>query len=490
MNPRRLLRLSAVVLALAVVTVASLRADDRSAPPVDFAARFEQIKRAATRAELYTFLYDLPKGGDLHNHFGGSIWPSMWYAAATDPTRNGGDEFFVRTRIANCPDCTEPLLLWRTLSRFNYQRLPACCRDEYEPLTKLDAKKKTEWLAAMMIEPSGPGAREKFFEQTWPRLNDLFNNPFLLAELLVENMKRFGAEGVRYLETQAGFSQMVRADGSAVSPEAALDIIRERLARPDAKATGVTVRFQKTILRFLPDAERSLEEAFALVAANRDIYVGINLAGREDNQRGHPLRFLETFRRLRRLYSGIGLSIHAGEADAPNKHVRDTLLLGATRIGHGINLISDPDTMLLMRQNRFLVEINLVSNRLLDYVPDLRTHPFPEYLRTGIPVCLNTDDRGMWDSSMTDEYFTAVTTFDLTWPEIVQLGRHSLEYAFVEVPVKQRLLREYAEAVAAFEKKYSAADWHPALKAARVIGSGYARRTFQLDFPTDPPKNP
>ena len=485
MNPRRPLRLSAASLALALVALVPLRAQDRPAVPRDFAARFEQIKRSATPAELYTLLYDLPKGGDLHNHFGGSIWPSMWFAAGTDPARNGGDEFFTRTRITNCPDCTEPLLLWRTLSRFNYRRLPACCREEYEPLAKLDARKKADWLAAMMVEPSGPAAREKFFEQTWPRLNDLFNNPFLLAELLVENMKRFGAEGVRYLETQLGFAQMVRADGSAVSPDEALNLIRKRLAQPDALATGVTVRLQKTILRFLPGAEQDLEAAFALVAANRDLYVGINLAGREDNQRGHPLRFLETFRRLRRQYSGIGLSIHAGEADEPNRHVRDTLLLGATRIGHGINLISDPDTMMLMRQNRFLVEINLVSNRLLDYVPDLRTHPFPEYLRTGIPVCLNTDDRGMWDSSMTDEYFTAVTTFNLTWPEIVQLGRHSLEYAFVEAPVKERLLRDYAEVVAAFERKYSATEWRPPLQSVRVVGSGYARRTFQLDFPTD-----
>ncbi|MEJ1972057.1 MAG: hypothetical protein WDM96_06160 [Lacunisphaera sp.] len=61
-----------------------------------------------------------------------------------------------------------------------------------------------------------------------------------------------------------------------------------------------------------------------------------------------------------------------------------------------------------------LVEINLISNRLLEYTPDLAKHPFPEYLRTGIPVCLNTDDRGMWDSNLTDEYYTAVTTFNLS----------------------------------------------------------------------------
>jgi adenosine deaminase CECR1 len=37
-------------------------------------------------------------------------------------------------------------------------------------------------------------------------------------------------------------------------------------------------------------------------------------------------------------------------------------------------------------------------------VPDLAAHAFPEFLRTGIPVCLNTDDRGTWDTNLTNEY--------------------------------------------------------------------------------------
>ena len=67
-------------------------------------------------------------------------------------------------------------------------------------------------------------------------------------------------------------------------------------------------------------------------------------------------------------------------------------------------------------------------------------HPLPEYLRFGVTVCLNTDDRGSWDSNMTDEYFTGVTTFNLTWKKIVELGRNSLTYSFAEHPLKQKLL--------------------------------------------------
>ena len=68
--------------------------------------------------------------------------------------------------------------------------------------------------------------------------------------------------------------------------------------------------------------------------------------------------------------------IHAGEVDEPNHHIRDTLLLGAQRIGHGVNLITDPQTLQAMRYGPYLVEVNLISNLLLEYVSDYSTHRF------------------------------------------------------------------------------------------------------------------
>ena len=88
---------------------------------------------------------------------------------------------------------------------------------------------------------------------------------------------------------------------------------------------------------------------FEVADGYRDLYVGVNMVGREDDDKGYPLRFLPLLRELRHKYPDINLSIHAGEVDEPNHHVRDTLLLGANRIGHGVNLITDPDTMVLMR---------------------------------------------------------------------------------------------------------------------------------------------
>ncbi len=457
---------------LSVLAVAPLRAGD-------FAARFEQIRQTATPAQLYDFLYDLPKGGDLHHHTGGAGWPEDWLAIATDPARNGGNRFYARTGLAHYdPTAGIAPVLYQTIQQSSYDRLTADQRADYTALADLAGRDRAAWLSGLRLDLPGEG-REEFFEVIWPRLGALLHDPHVVAELMVRNLQRFGAEGVRYIEAQAPLFNMADHDGRHVEPDAVTEIYEERLSREDARATGVETRFQHSISRFKPGAEQEIVDTYAFIDRHRARWVGVNFAGREDRTKGFPLRFLEPLRRMRRQYSGVGLSIHAGESDEPDRHVHDALLLGATRIGHGVNLINDPETMLLMRGGHLLVEVNLISNKLLEYTPDLSKHPFPEYLRFGIPVCLNTDDRGMWSSDLTDEYFTAVTLYRLTWPEIVALGRDSLRYSFAEPELKARLLKDYEQRVAEFERKFSGDDWATALPR-EVVRSWYAEHNFGL----------
>ena len=453
----------------------------------DFNVRFEEIKAKATPAQLYAFLYATPKGGDLHNHSGGSELPEWRFAVYTDPARNGGDTFYTRVRFKSPPDAIRPDARFDTVRRYVFDRLPPEVKAEYVPLSELTPDEREGWCDAMRLDAAGEG-RHEFFNVIWQRLGGTSRSLPAYTELLVENLKAFGAEGLLYLETQFGVEGMVDNDGNVIPVEQAVDYVRDRLAQPDVVATGMTVRFQRTVLRFAPRAEERLEETYAFVDSHRDLWVAINLAGIEENGFGHPGRFLATFRKLRSRYPTLPLSIHGGEMDGRNEHIRDTLLLGASRIGHGVNLLTDPDTFLLLQHSRrTLIETNLISNRLLEYTPDLAQHPFPEFLRTGVPVCLNTDDRGMWDSNMTDEYFTAVTQFNLSWNELVQLGRNSLAYAFVQPDVKQKLLATYDANIADFEKEYGsdAASLDVALAQLATIKPvtyGYAKRTWNLEF--------
>jgi len=447
-----------------------------------FSSRFEEIKRTATPSQLYAFLYALPKGGDLHNHLGGAIRSEWWYAVATDPARDGHDTLYTRVKFTAGIETGVPLVLYHTIRQFSYARLDPARQSDYVRLDALTPAQRQGWLDSLRLERAGEG-RDEFFNAIWPRIEGLENNLHIVTNVLVETMRAYGAEGLRYLETQLGPEGYFENDGTPIPVERVVSTLRTRLSESDALASGVTVRFQACAIRFDPAAERELEALYLFVDAHRDLWVGLNMAGIEENGKGYPLRFLDKFRELRRTHPSLALSIHAGEMDGPDQNVRETLRLGATRIGHGVNLIKDADTLLLLQNSqRVLVEINLISNRLLEYTPDLAKHPFPEYLRTGVPVCLNTDDRGMWDSNLTDEYYTAVSLFNLSWEEIVLLGRNSLTYSFAQPEVKAQLLSEYRKAVADFEARFLATDSLNLTREIKPITYGYGRRTWGFSF--------
>ncbi len=444
-----------------------------------FAARFEEIKAQASPEELYRLLWALPKGGDLHNHHEYSVPAEDWLALSTDPRFVKTNPHYTRVKLSDCGAEDTYRLQFQTIRESAYRGLPSCVQADFRPLAALSPEERAAWVSSMTLDLAGEG-REEFFEGCVPRVGSLEQSADLIPETLVRQLQQAAAEHLLYVETQLDARNFVFPDGSPMPWKASAERCRRRLAAPDAVGTGVSTRLQISVVRYGPNAEDRLASAFEFVHQNRDLWVGVNLVGREDNPAGKAARFQATLPELRRRYADIGLSLHAGESELAGREVREALLLGADRIGHGTNLISDPDTMLLLRGGRFLVEVSLVSNQLLGYVPDLSRHPFPEYLRLGIPVCLNTDDRGVFDSNMTDEYTLAVKHFDLSWAEVVAIGRNSLEFSFAEPELKRELIRRYASAVAAFEARFNRSTWRQALPQLEVRKSGYSRRHLGL----------
>ncbi|HEY3440252.1 MAG TPA: hypothetical protein VGK29_05855 [Paludibaculum sp.] len=444
-------------------------------PPPPFAQRFQQIRDAATPDELYRFLWALPKGGDIHNHHEYSVPPEEWLRLAA----RGSAKYLVRTGLTPCGPVGADLPQFVTLRTATVQALPSCVEKDFTPLATLTPPQRAAWLSALRLDRPGEG-RDEFFNRLVLRTADLENDPALVTDLLVYQLRQAAAENITYLETQADPRGFVRPDGSPMPWAESAALFRRRLAQPDAIATRVATRLQVAVLRFSPTAQQSLADAFRFVHQSRDLWVAVNLVGREDIPAGRATRFTASFRDLRRRYPDVRLSLHAGESDRPGFEVRDTLALGAERIGHGVNLISDPSTMRRLSGGRTLIEVSLVSNQLLGYVPDPARHPFPHYLRAGIPVCLNTDDRGAYDSNLTDEYFLALTHFHLSWPELVQLGRDSLKYSFAEPALKSALLARYERNIASFQARFDTPDWRTEIRSIHPVVSGYAARFLPL----------
>ena len=433
--------------------------------PSLFESRWRELKASLSNQDVYRLIWALPKGGDLHNHHEYSVPMSFWL----DSAAKGNYE--TRYRISRCGE-TDPLQ-WLNLRRDSLNLLPPCQQHDFIPVRSLSESQRRAWISALTLD--GSESREEFFERIVLRLGDLERDSRLISDALVVAQRQLQAQNAVYLEAQAdprGFSGMNEDQGA--------EVIRRRLGQVDSIDTGVAVRMQVSSVRFLDDALKDLSDGFAFVHRNRDLWAGVNLVGREDNPAGRPARFVDTIDDLRRRYPDVLLSLHAGESSERDSSVAETLALGASRIGHGTNAYLDPRAMEMLANGRTLIEVSLISNQELGYVPDLRKHPFPVYLRKGIPVCLNTDDLGILDSNLTDEYFAAIALFDLTWAEVVQIGRWSLEFSFAEEALKKKLLARFDANVSRFEKEYSAADWRARLSGVRPQPSGSTLRVMRL----------
>jgi len=437
-------------LLILLIILSSCTSTESNKPDADW---FELVKNSNNKTDLYRFLYYMPKGGDLHNHLSGAGFSQWWFDLAIAEQARGY-KYYTRTASNSCNENLDqnPIIQFQNISKINYSKLLPCIKNQYSALSDLSDDEKAEWLNSIRLDKPNEG-KDEFFGSHWQRLNAINKNPWLKAELLYKNMQAFAREGLSYVEFQLSVDNFVKPDGTKFTDSEVAEIYRQRLQQKDALDTGVTVRFQSDLLRFLPNAEQTLAYNYQFADENKDLWVAVNMVGREDNPLGNPKRFASTMKKMQKRYPNVRASIHAGESESADSNIKDTLAMGADRIGHGVNLIYDKDTMESMRGGEYLVEINLISNLLLGYVKDYKSHPFPQYLRSGIPVTLSTDDRGMWDSTMTDEYYVAVTEFDLSWLEIKLLLTNSIEYSFLKDELKNQLLKNLNYRLINFENR-------------------------------------
>ena len=184
---------------------------------------------------------------------------------------------------------------------------------------------------------------------------------------------------------------------------------------------------------------------FELASADPRV-AGINLVGSEDNYAAMAdyADHMRIFQFVRGLYPKVHVSMHAGELAlglVPPEglccHVRQAVeVAGTDRIGHGVDVMyeEEPESLLKdMAAKQVLVEINLTSNEDVLGVSG-KSHPFPIYRKFGVPVALSTDDEGIERIDLTNEYVRAVESYDLSYAELKQLVRNSLEYSFLTGP--------------------------------------------------------
>ena len=165
--------------------------------------------------------------------------------------------------------------------------------------------------------------------------------------------------------------------------------------------------------------------------------VGFDLAGEEGGY--PPKKHVDAFHYIQR--ENFNITIHAGEGFGKESIWQAIQYCGAHRIGHGTRLIDDiavADGAVVLGNlaqyvldKRIPLEICLLSNVHTGATPSLEQHPFKILYREKFRVTLNTDNRLMSNTSMTEEFEAAANTFGLNLDDFEKLTINAMKSAFL-----------------------------------------------------------
>ena len=154
----------------------------------------------------------------------------------------------------------------------------------------------------------------------------------------------------------------------------------------------------------------------------------------------------------------LACTCHAGEG-AGASYVREAVhVCGAHRIGHATRLIEDESLTQYVNDRRIALEICLTSNVQTHAVESYEEHPLRRYYDRGMNVVLNTDNRLMSGTTLTDEYLWAAKSLGFTFDELAEVALNGFTSAFVSWQEREALVERARIEIAALRAGASKAS--------------------------------
>ena len=259
-----------------------------------------------------------------------------------------------------------------------------------------------------------------------------------LERVAYEMMEDMKSDGVAYIETR--FAPVFHLTKGLYLEDTVTAVLAglEKGKRDFGVGYGL-------ILCGMRNMKNTLEIAELAVNFREDGVVGFDLAGEEGGY--PPKKHLEAFQFIQR--SNFNITIHAGEAFGKESIWQAIQWCGAHRIGHATRLLEDivldddgevvsfGELAQYVLDKRIPLEICLLSNLHTGAVDQLDNHPFGILFKEKFRVTINTDDRLMSNTDLTNEFLTAVKYFNLSIDEIEKITINAMKSAFI--PYKERL---------------------------------------------------
>ncbi len=310
----------------------------------------------------------------------------------------------------------------------------------YEDLPTTDPDELGEWF-----HQGGSGSLESYL-RAFDHVVAVMQSADALEQVAYEAVVDLAADGVRYAEWRLAPSLHTAED---LEPTEVLAAVAAGIRAGEAETRCVT--------RLIVSAMRNMTDADAvakLAVASRDLgVVGFDLAGPEA---GYPnADYRAACRQADE--ANLAITIHAGEGDGIAQISQALHHCRAGRVGHGVRIIEDAtvsdgeitdlgDLATYVRDMQVTLEVSVLSNVHTGIYPDPASHPVGLLHRAGFAVTLNTDNRLMSGTSLSQEFELVAEHHNFGVEDFHEATRNALRAGFGEWPARQLILAEINDA--------------------------------------------
>lgn len=415
-------------------------------------------------AQLNLFFSRMPKGGDIHHHYSGSIYAEdylTWVEDAGYLIDKNTLQIVKPGAAADKTSCitvkqlrNNPLLYSKLLSLWSTRDYKNYCHEQqppdinffstfiyFGPISKYNYKEGLKIIRNQAVAENVSYIETMLSAVGYTLQDDSFDAGIRKAvgeesfcRLFDELSAKIKQDGEFYQKTE-GFTGKIN--------EAHKNIDDERFM----------MRYQTYAHRNgTPSAVFSALYAAFLADEKSPLLVGVNLIGYE-----HGLTALAEYHLhmqmiayLKKIFPDVNVALHAGELAlgmVPPKdlqfHITEALnIAGARRIGHGVDLPYEVDSLELLQQikEKAAIEINFTSNEFILGIKD-NEHPYLIYSAYDVPLVISTDDSGVSRNNLSNEYVLLAQRYKPGYKTVKGYVYNSITYSFLSASEKELLTR-------------------------------------------------
>ncbi|XP_058804153.1 adenosine deaminase-like protein [Phymastichus coffea] len=248
-----------------------------------------------------------------------------------------------------------------------------------------------------------------------------------------DTIKEFYKDNVIYLELRS----TPRTEIEMTKKEYLLAILKA-IETCKKEVLDITVKLLISVNRkqSFKAAKENIHLAIEMSREYHDI-VGIDLSG--DPTKGDA--FIELLHQARS--AGLKIAAHCAEV-ANEVETIDIIKFKPERLGHGTCIHPSSggteELYQILLESKIPVELCLTSNIKCKTVLTYDVHHFQYLYESKHPICICTDDKGVFDTTLSKELALAAGYFNLNEHDLIHLMKSSVDYTFATENEKNKLI--------------------------------------------------